>query len=82
MNMLASSRKTLRISEPEAFGDVTLAPAFMTGQSETQLARAMAHALVEKQPSSAAQALSQLRALFPGSPLTTRVAALNTLMRR
>jgi hypothetical protein len=81
MTMLAA-RKTVRIAEPEAFGDVTLAPAFMTGQSETQLARAMAHMLVEQQPSTASQALSQLRALFPGSPLPVRVAALNALMRR
>jgi hypothetical protein len=81
MTMLAS-RKTVRVTEPEAFGDVTLAPAFMTGQSETQLARTMAHVLVEKQPSSASQALSHLRALFPESPLTMRVAALNALMRR
>jgi hypothetical protein len=77
-----AARKTIRIAEPDPFGDVTLAPAFMTGQSETQLARAMAHALLQKQPSSASQALSQLRALFPQSPLTVRVAALNALMRR
>ena len=81
MTMLAA-RKTIRIAEPDPFGEVTLAPAFMTGKSETQLARAMAHALAQKQPSSAAQALSQLRALFPESPLTARVAALNALMRR
>jgi len=81
MTMLAS-RKTVRVIEPEAFGDVTLAPALMTGQSETQLARAMAHALVEKQPSTAAQALCYLRTLFPESPLQLRVAALNALMRR
>jgi hypothetical protein len=77
-----ASRNTMRVTEPEAFGDVTLAPALMTGQSETQLAGAMAHALVDKQPSSASQALSQLRALFPQSPLTVRVAALSALMRR
>ncbi|MFN3350663.1 hypothetical protein [Pseudorhodoplanes sp.] len=81
MTMLAR-RKTVRVTDPEPFGDVTLAPASMTGQSETQLARAMAHALVETQPSTASQALSQLRALFPQSPLTVRVAALNALMRR
>jgi hypothetical protein len=81
MTML-TSQKTLRVTEPEPFGDVTLAPAFMTGQSEIQLARALAHALVDKQPSSASQALSQLRALLPQSPLTVRVAALNAMMRR
>ena len=79
---MLAGRKTFRIAEPEAFGDVTLAPAFLTGRSETQLARAMAHVLVDKKPSTASQALSQLRALFPESPLTARVAALNALMRR
>lgn len=81
MNKLAAQR-AVRIAEPDPFGEVTLAPAFMTGQSETQLARAMADTLVEQQPSSAAQALRQLRSLFPDSPLTLRVAALNALMRR
>jgi|GEM_PF-1503235 len=81
MTMLAR-RKTVRVTDPEPFGNVTLAPALMTGQSETQLARAMAQALVEQQPSTASQALSRLRALFPESPLTVRVAALNALMRR
>ncbi len=80
-NTLAS-RKAIRIAEPEPFGEVTLAPSFMTGQSETQLARAMTDALVKQQPLSASQALRQLRALFPETPLTARVAALNALMRR
>jgi hypothetical protein len=81
MNALAS-RKTIRVAEPDPFGDVTLAPSFMTGRSETQLARAMAHAIVEAQPASASQALQRLRSLFPDAPLTVRVAALNALMRR
>lgn len=77
-----AARKTVRIAEPDPFGDVTLAPAWLTGRSETQLARDMADALVKTSPSTASQALSRLRALFPDSPLTTRVAALNALMRR
>lgn len=75
-------RRIARIAEPEPFGDVTIAPASMTGQSESQLARAMAQALTEKPPSTAAQALRHLRSLFPEAPLTMRVEALNTLMRR
>jgi hypothetical protein len=35
-----AARKIARIAEPDPFGDVTLAPATMTGQSESQLARA------------------------------------------
>ena len=81
MNLLAA-RKTVRIDEPDPFGEVTLAPAAMTGRSETQLARAMAQALLDTHPATASQALKHLRNLFPDSPLTVRVAALNALMRR
>ncbi len=77
-----ATRKTVRVHEPDPFGDVTLAPASMTGRSETQLARAMAKALVDTHPSTASQALRHLRDLFPDSPLTVRVAALNALMRK
>lgn len=77
-----AARQTIRISEPDPFGEVTLAPASMTGRSETQLARAMAKALVDSHPGTAAQALKHLRAMFPDSPLMVRVAALNALMRR
>jgi hypothetical protein len=54
----------------------------MSGRSESQLAGAMAKALIESRPGSASQALKQLRRMFPESPLTARVAALNALMRR
>ncbi len=77
-----ADRHIARIAEPEPFGDVTLAPALMTGQSESQLARDMAGTFDQTQPTTAAQALSHLRSLFPDMPLTARVAALNALMRR
>jgi len=72
----------LRISDPDPFGDVTLVPAAMSGRSESQLAGAMAKALIESKPGSASQALKHLRQMFPQSPLTARVAVLNALMRR
>ncbi len=77
-----ASRQTIRIADPDPFGDVTLAPALMTGRSEMQQARDMAMALVEAHPTTASQALKHLRLLFPQSPLTVRVAALDALMRR
>lgn len=76
------TRHTVRISEPEAFGEVTLAPEAVTGLSEAQLARSMADALVEAAPANGAEALHLLRRFFPNSPLTIRVAALGALMRR
>ena len=77
-----ASRQIARVAEPDPFGDVTLAPASMTGHSEGQLAREMARAFDDTPPTTAAQALRQLRSLFPDSPLAARVAALNAFMRR
>ncbi len=77
-----ASRAALRISDPDPFGEVVLVPSAVSGRSQSQLARAMAKALVDAHPGSASQALKQLRLMFPESPLTTRVAALNELMRR
>jgi hypothetical protein len=72
----------LRITDPSPYGDVTIAPAAMTGRSEAQLARAMAEALLEAAPQTGADALRQLRETFPSSPLTVRVAALAAMVRR
>lgn len=74
-------RTTLRISEPDPFGDVTLVPRQVSGQSEADLARAMAETLIQAQPESHSEALKILRMMFPHSPLTVRVAALGALMR-
>ncbi len=81
MSMLAA-KPVLRIFEPDAFGDVTLPPAAITGRSESELAHSMAEALIGATPSTGAEALSLLRRLFPESPLTARVAALDAIMRR
>jgi hypothetical protein len=77
-----AARPTLRISEPDPFGDVTLAPAAITGRSEADLAQSMADALIGAGPATGAEALGLLRRLFPESPLTARVAVLDAIMRR
>jgi hypothetical protein len=46
------------------------------------MARSMAAALLDAGPASGAEALSILRHIFPDSPLTVRVAALDAIMRR
>lgn len=76
-----AARNTLRISEPDPFGDVTLVPRPLSGHSEADLARHMAQALIAAEPETHSEALRILRALFPDSPLTVRVAALGALMR-
>ena len=76
-----TKKSTLRISEPDLFGDVTLAPAAVTGRSESELAHSMAKVLLGAKPATGAEALNILRRLFPHSPLTVRVAALDAMMR-
>jgi hypothetical protein len=76
------NRKTVRVVEPAPLGDVTLAPAQASGQSEAALARAMADTLIAPSPRTNRKAFDLLRRLFPNSPLTIRVAALGALMRR
>jgi hypothetical protein len=78
----AAFRQTLEIADPDPFGEVTLAPSIVTGCSEAELARAMADALLDAQPASGAEALRHLRLVFPQSPLTVRIAALDAMMRR
>jgi hypothetical protein len=78
----AALRSTMQILDPVPFGDVTLAPSKMTGRSEAELARAMADALLDTPPASGAEALRHLRLVFPQSPLTVRIAALDAMMRR
>ena len=77
-----AAKPFIRIADPDPFGDVTLAPAAVTGRSESELARSMADALLSAAPASGAEALDMLRRLFPASPLTVRVAALDAIMRR
>jgi hypothetical protein len=68
--------------EVAPFGDVTLAPAGLTGVSEAQLAHAMAERLSRAPAASDAEVLRQLRQAFPQAPLSVRVAALASLLRR
>ena len=79
---MLATHAALEISDPNPFGEVTLVPAALSGRSESQVAHAMAEAVVERHPESASQALQQLRVMFPESSLMLRVAALNALMRR
>jgi hypothetical protein len=45
-------------------------------------AQSMVERIIRRGPASHAEALKELRAAFPDSPLTVRVAALAILMRR
>ncbi|HXN43842.1 MAG TPA: hypothetical protein VN917_06320 [Xanthobacteraceae bacterium] len=74
--MRAPSIQVLAPDE-EVFGEVPLAPYGLTGVSEVQLARTLAHRPLGGRPSKG-EAASRLR----GSPLTLRLAGLAALMRR
>jgi hypothetical protein len=80
--MRAAARSTIRVPDPAPLGDVSLAPAALTGMPEAQLARSMVEQLRSADPGTSAEALSFLRRAFPHSPLTLRVTALAALMRR
>jgi hypothetical protein len=64
------------------FGDMPLAPFAMTKRTEADLAQAMAEHLRTAAPASGSETLRALRRTFPESPLTTRVMAFTSLMRR
>jgi hypothetical protein len=80
--MRAAAQSTIRVSDPLPLGDVSLAPAALTGIPEAQLARSMVEQLQSADPATSAEAVRFLRRAFPHSPLTVRVAALAALMRR
>jgi hypothetical protein len=82
LQTMTVARPTLRVAEPDPFGEVTLAPAEATGRSEAELASEMADALMQIKPQAGAETLRHLHFFFPESPLTVRVAALAALMRR
>ena len=63
-------------------GDMPLAPFAMTKRTEADLAQAMVEHLHETAPGSGSEALGALRRAFPDSPLSARVTAFASLMRR
>jgi len=81
MRSQATARTIRMIEEVRPLGSITLAPKAMTGCSESDLARAMVEAVSEG-AESPAQALAELRSIFPDMPLSLRIAALDMLMRR
>jgi hypothetical protein len=64
------------------FGDMPLAPFAMTKRTEADLAQAMVEHLETTAPASGSEALGTLRRAFPDSPLSARVTAFASLMRR
>lgn len=57
-------------------------PAVPDLQTDAEMTHAMVERIIRLDPKSGAEALRQLRAAFPDSPLALRVAALGMLMRR
>jgi hypothetical protein len=71
----------LRIEDPSPLGDVTLAPSAATGRSELETARAMAAARGARARAALQHGPVWLAQAKPRGPLSTRLAALATLMR-
>ena len=79
---MGARRITLRVQPPVPIGDVTMVPAPLSGRPEAEMARAMADALADIEAPTAADVYGRLHRAFPLAPLSTRVAALTTLMER
>src|SRR6185295_2314047 len=79
---LSMTLHPLSLPEAAPLGDMPLAPFAMTKRTEADLAQAMADHLQTAAPSSGSEALSALRRAFPESPLSARVTAFASLMRR
>lgn len=69
-------------AEAPPLGDMPLAPFAMTKRTEADLARAMVEHLREAEPETGSEALGALRQAFPDTPLSARVTAFASLMRR
>ena len=69
-------------ADASPLGDMPLAPFAMTKRTEADLAQAMVEHLRDASPASGSEALGALRRAFPESPLSARVTAFASLMRR
>jgi len=79
---MALALTVLPAADEAPLGEMPLAPAGLSGRSQSELAQAMAALLQASQPASGADALKALRSAFPASALGARVAALAALVRR
>jgi hypothetical protein len=79
---MGARRITLHVQPPVPFGEVTLVPATLGGQSDAAMARAMAAALADVEAPMAADVYKRLRQAFPLAPLSARVKALSHIMMR
>jgi hypothetical protein len=77
-----NARRVMRVQPPSPLGDMTVAPAALTGRAEADMAQAMAAALAEYDAPSAAEVLGRLRRSFPLAPLGARLTALGLMMER
>ena len=82
LEIIMNARRVMRVQPPCPLGDVTVAPAALTGRAEADMAQAMAAALAEYDVPSAAEVLGRLRRAFPLAPLAARLTALGLMMER
>jgi hypothetical protein len=58
------ARRIIRVQPPAPLGEVTVAPAALTGRAEADVARAMAAALADAEAASAADISNRWRQAF------------------
>jgi hypothetical protein len=76
------ARRIIRVQPPAPLGEVTVAPAALTGRPEADMARAMAAALGDVDAPSAAHTSDRWRQAFPPAPSGAGMTALGMMMER
>ncbi len=76
------ARRIICVHPPAPLGEVTVAPAALTGRAEADMARAMAAALADVEIESAAGMSNRWRQAFPLAQPGTATTALGMMMER
>lgn len=74
------SRPTIRVADPNPFGEVTLVPAPISGKPQTELTRNLAQGLIDTL--NGARIAQHVAQTLGDSPLVSRISSLAALMRR
>jgi hypothetical protein len=76
------ARRIIRVQPPAPLGEVTVAPAALTGRAEADMARAMTAVLADVEAPNAAGLSNHGRQAFPLAPPGAGTTALGMMMER
>jgi hypothetical protein len=76
------ARRIIRVQPPAPLGEVTVAPAALTGRAEADMARAITAVLADVAAPNAAALSNRWRQAFPLAPSGAGMTALGMMMER